>query len=102
MFRVVSDGTELGTVVLDARTGEDITKRLGASSVSMTVSTEHISPRVDIQIAMSCEMDIHGEPRWFAMDPQTEEMKELRALEFSDGTRVILLETFGRKNAGAA
>lgn len=87
MIRFISeDGTGITMKVLNAKTGEDISKTLAISYGGQIVMDQLIKASVEICM-MSFDITAH-ETVWHTKHPVTGEYGPLAALVFRDGTKV--------------
>jgi hypothetical protein len=101
MFGVVSHGNACDARVIHKESGEDVTRQLRPHKVTAILGGSPF-PTLAIELG-AVEIDISGKPSWHIADPRTGVVRELRALEFADGSRVELsAELFGGANASAA
>jgi hypothetical protein len=100
MFRIVSAGNACDARVMHKESGEDVTRKLRPHKVTVVLGGSPF-PTITIELG-AVEIDISGCPSWHIADPRTGDVRELRALEFADGSRVELpAEFFGGANASA-
>ena len=80
-IRVVSDGGVGGTRVFHAESGQPVR---GVRAVRFSHAGQG-APCVEIDICNAIA-DVEGAARWYVSDPITGEPKQVRRVEFADGT----------------
>lgn len=80
-IRIVSDGGVNGTRVFHAESGQPVR---GVRAVRFNHEAQG-APSVEVDIC-SVTADVEGVAHWYVSDPATGEPKQVRRVEFADGT----------------
>lgn len=104
-YRLVVSGDSAGTRIIDEDSGEDVTTRLGAASISVQINPGEC-PFLRIEAIVRVNINGISDAAWYAKDPRTGKANKLSSLVFADGFIAdlsgSLQQVLCRKNAQQA
>lgn len=91
-FRLEVEGDSASARIIDEQTGEDVTTRLGAASITLTLRPGQ-RPLMRVDAFVQAKATGVPAPEWYAKDPRTGRSARLATLTFADGYVANLLGT---------
>lgn len=90
-LKIISDGSPVGTRILNAISGEDVTERIGANAIHWTMRSGQ-PPVLAIDLHTPCELKAGGAVRFRVVNYHTGQWEDVRAIEFATGERLEMPE----------
>jgi len=86
-LKVISNGSTIGTRILDAETGEDLTTRMGAREVRIVLTADE-PPRLEVDVIREVIFDGSDVLQVYMACPVTGQRRAVRRIEFEDGGQI--------------